>query len=123
MAIPPPTGKSWIAAYSTSFKPDARFEEAFKSHIRDLSIDILSNSSIITVDSKKRFDKWHFLKKNNSIIQYTLAIGGVLTGSRALRCYKYKGKHIFDRSANDWDILITEDMMFKIADSLDLTIT
>lgn len=92
------------------------FYDIYKTHLRDLSIDLVSNQGILTSDISRRFDRWQFLKKNNKIIKYALSIGGVLTGSRALRCYKYKGKFLLDRKVNDFDIMITENMMFKIAD-------
>ncbi len=115
MAPKPPIRKNFSYAFYTSDSDD-KYEEVFKSHMRDLSIDIVSNSTILSIDSNRRFDRWQFLRKNNKIIKYALSIGGVLTGSRALKCYKYKGKFLFDRKSRDWDILVTEDMIFKIAD-------
>lgn len=88
----------------------------YKRHLRDLTIELVSNPGLLTIDIGRRFSSLQFLRKNNNIIKYALSIGGILTGSRALRCYKYEDRFLLDRSVNDFDIMITENMMFKIAD-------
>ena len=100
----------------------SRFEEYLEkrnreivSNFRDINISLLSNNKI-DLDKKRIYSRFNFLRGNKSIINYALSIGGVLTGSRALRAYKINDNYIFDRKANDWDILITKDMMYLLSD-------
>ena len=51
---------------------------------------------------------------NRKLISSIIKAGGVLTGSRSLRCYKVNGEHILDRRTKDWDFVVTQDIAFKI---------
>jgi hypothetical protein len=48
-------------------------------------------------------------------------MGAIVTGSRALRCYKINDKQLFDRKPRDWDFLVTEQMAMKICDEHGVT--
>lgn len=91
--------------------------DVMKSYIRDLKMNLLMyNGYELSLDSKRQSDALQFLRKNNKLIKYTKSLGGVLTGSRALKCYKLNNKYILERETHDWDFLITRDMAFKICD-------
>lgn len=86
-----------------------------KSYIRDIKINLLMSSVYkITHDISKQSDGLQFLRKNNKLIKYTKSLGGVLTGSRALKCYKINKIPILERQTKDWDFIITREMAFKI---------
>ena len=59
---------------------------------------------------------------NRKLIKYVTQTGGVLTGSRALRCFKIDGKQMFDRSTNDWDFVVTPEMAFNICNKFGISI-
>jgi hypothetical protein len=89
--------------------------ENIKSYIRDIKMNLLmSNGYKITYDISKQSDGLQFLRRNNKLIRYTKSLGGVLTGSRALRCYKINNIPILERQTKDWDFIITREMAFKI---------
>jgi hypothetical protein len=90
--------------------------EDIKGYIRDLNLSLVMVDHKIETDISKRKDKYQFLKKNYKLIKYITKNGGVLTGSRAIRCYSINNKQILDRHSNDWDFVITRDMAFKICD-------
>lgn len=100
-----------------------KFEEVLEernreivSNFRDINISLLKNNNILTLEKRRIYSKFNFIRKNKKVINYALSIGGILTGSRALRAYKLNGSYIFDRNANDWDIIITKEMMYLISD-------
>ena len=86
-----------------------------KSYIRDIKMNLLmSNGYKIAHDISKQSDGLQFLRRNNKLIRYTKSLGGVLTGSRALKCYKINNIPILERQTKDWDFIITREMAFKI---------
>lgn len=90
-----------------------------KSYMRDINLEILTNCPDIKVDiSKRYYNKFRLFYPSRKLIKYVTNIGGVLTGSRAIRCYTINGKPILDRKVNDWDFIITLDMAFKICDQM-----
>jgi hypothetical protein len=94
-----------------------------KSFVRDLSLNLLTNNHKIEIDSSKRYnDKIRWFMPSRKLINHIIESGGVLTGSRALRCYKINGKSILDRRTKDWDFIVTQDMAFKICDNFDIGI-
>jgi len=94
-----------------------------KSFVRDLSLNLLTNNHKIEIDVSKRYnDKIRWFMPSRKLINHIIESGGVLTGSRALRCYKINGKSILHRRTKDWDFIVTQDMAFKICDNFDIGI-
>lgn len=86
-----------------------------KSYMRDINLDILMNCPDVKIDvSKRYYNKFRIFYPSRKLIKYVTKIGGVLTGSRAIRCYTISGKPILERRVNDWDFIVTLDMAFKI---------
>ena len=86
-----------------------------KAYMRDINLDILMNYPDVKIDISKRFyNKFRLFYPSRKLIKYVTKIGGVLTGSRAIRCYTIEGKPILERKVNDWDFIVTLDMAFKI---------
>jgi hypothetical protein len=89
--------------------------------MRDMNLEILTNYPEIKIDiSKRYFNKFRFFYPNRKLINYVTKIGGVLTGSRAIRCFTIDGKPILQRKVKDWDFIVTLDMAFKICDDMKL---
>ena len=94
-----------------------------KSFVRDLSLNLLTNNHKIEIDVSKRYnDKIRWFMPSRKLINHIIESGGVLTGSRALRCFKINGKSILDRRTKDWDFIVTQEMAFKICDKFDIGI-
>ena len=88
---------------------------AIKAYMRDINLEILMNSPDVKIDvSKRYYNKFRLFYPSRKLIKYVTNIGGVLTGSRAIRCYTISGKPILERRVNDWDFIVTLDMAFKI---------
>ena len=86
-----------------------------KAYMRDINLDILMNCPDVKIDiSKRYYNKFRIFYPSRKLIKYTTEIGGVLVGSRAIRCYTIEGKPILERRVNDWDFIVTLDMAFKI---------
>lgn len=94
-----------------------------KTFVRDINLTLLSTSKKVDVDISKRYcDKIRFFMPNRKLIKYVTEIGGVLTGSRALRCFKIDGKQMFDRRSKDWDFVVTQEMAFNICNKFNISI-
>ncbi len=88
-----------------------------KSWVREINLTMLSTEHKVGFDVRKRKSKkFQILMPNRKLIKYVTKIGGVLTGSRALRCYTLNGKEMLDRKMIDWDFIVTKEMAFKICD-------
>ena len=92
-----------------------------KAYIRDINLDILMNCPDVKIDISKRYNnKFRLFYPSRKLIKYTTDIGGVLVGSRAIRCFTIDGKPILDRKVDDWDFIVTLDMAFKICDDMEI---
>jgi hypothetical protein len=90
-----------------------------KAYLRDINLEILMESPDVKIDiSKRYYNKFRFFYPSRKLIKYTTNIGGVLVGSRAIRCFTINGKPILERRVNDWDFIVTLDMAFKICDDM-----
>jgi hypothetical protein len=90
-----------------------------KSHIRDINLDIITNGTNLSIDISRRYNrKIRFFYPSRKLIKFITEIGGVLTGSRAIRCYNFKNKPLLERKVEDWDFIVTLDQAFKICDSM-----
>ena len=87
-----------------------------KSYIRDINLNMLTGGYDVQYDVSKSRSKYQFLKLNWKLIKYVTNLGGVLTGSRALKCCTINGSEMLDRRPNDFDFLITKKMAFQICD-------
>ena len=94
-----------------------------KTFVRDINLTLLSSSKKVDIDISKRYcDKIRLLMPNRKLVKYVTEIGGVLTGSRALRCFKIDGKQMFDRRSKDWDFVVTPEIAFKICNKFNISI-
>lgn len=92
-----------------------------KAYIRDINLDILMNCPDVEIDISKRYNnKFRIFYPSRNLIKYTTNIGGVLVGSRAIRCFTIDGKPILERKVDDWDFIVTLDMAFKICDDMEI---
>jgi hypothetical protein len=90
-----------------------------KAYMRDINLDILMNCPDVKIDvSKRYYNKFRLFYPSRKLIKYTTDIGGVLVGSRAIRCFTIEGNPILERRVNDWDFIVTLDMAFKICDDM-----
>jgi len=86
-----------------------------KSYIRDVNLELLTQDLQLTITPKRRYNNlFHFRMPNGKLVDFVTQLGGVLTGSKALRCYNHEGIYLLDRKSCDWDFIITVDMAFKI---------
>ncbi len=87
--------------------------------MRDINLEILTNCPDVKIDiSKRYYNRFRLFYPSRKLIKYVTNIGGVLTGSRAIRCYTIQDKPILERRVNDWDFIVTLDMAFKICDDM-----
>lgn len=92
-----------------------------KGYLRDLNLELISDSPKLEIDiSKRYYNKFRLFYPSRKLIKYVTRIGGVLTGSRAIRCYTIEGKPILERRVNDWDFIVTIDMAFKICADMEI---
>ncbi len=90
-----------------------------KRYLRDINLDILTNHQDVKVDISKRYNtRFRLFYPSRKLINSVIEIGGVLVGSRALRCYTISGKPILERWVKDWDFVVTLDQAFRICDKM-----
>ena len=87
-----------------------------KAYVRDINLNMLTGGYNVQYDTSKSRSKYQFLKLNWKLIKYVTNLGGVLTGSRALKCCSINHTPMLDRRPNDFDFLITKKMSFQICD-------
>ena len=87
-----------------------------KAYVRDINLNMLTGGYDVQYDTSKSRSKYQFLKLNWKLIKYVTNLGGVLTGSRALKCCTINSSSMLDRRPNDFDFLITKKMAFQICD-------
>lgn len=86
-----------------------------KSHIRDINLEFLMNHQNSKIDISRRFNtKFRLFYPSKKLINCIIKNGGVLTGSRAIRCFLLDDKPLLDRKVEDWDFLITLPMAYSI---------
>jgi hypothetical protein len=87
-----------------------------KSYVRDINLNMITGGYNVQYDTSKSRSKFQFLKLNYKLIKYVTNLGGVLTGSRALKCCTINDNPMLDRRPDDFDFLITKKMAFQICD-------
>jgi hypothetical protein len=85
-----------------------------KTMQRDLKLGQISGSNVITLDTKGLPSGLYFWWKKRKIIKSLLKKGYILSGSRALKCYRVNGNEVLNREARDWDFLVTKDQFMDI---------
>ena len=91
-----------------------------KSHLRDINLDLLMNSQDVKIDISRRFNtKFRLFYPSKKLINCIIKQGGVLTGSRAIRCFLLDNKPLLDRKVEDWDFLITLPMAYSIFNQME----
>lgn len=94
-----------------------------KSFVRDLNLNLITSApNIRIVSSKRHCDKIRWFMPNRKLISSIINAGGVLTGSRVLRCYNVSGDFLLDRRTKDWDFVVTQDIAFKICSQYNIDI-
>lgn len=87
-----------------------------KSRVRDVKLELIDDSeNVYDLDISKRYNKrfrWRY--PNRHLIKYVIKSGGILSGSRALRCWTLNGNQLFNRKTKDWDFLVSRDQALKI---------
>ncbi len=90
-----------------------------KNYIRDINLEIVMNNPDFKIDiSKRYYNRFRLFYPSRKLIKYVTNIGGVLSGSRAIRCYTIGGKPLLERRVNDWDFIVTLDMAFRICNDM-----
>lgn len=87
-----------------------------KSYVRDINLNMITGGYNVEYDTSKSRSKFQFLKLNWKLIKYVTNLGGVLTGSRALKCCSINDTPMLYRRPDDFDFLITKKMAFQICD-------
>lgn len=99
-----------------------------ESYIRNIKLEFLTNSELTEsletqVDISRRFNnKTRLFYPNKKLINVITEIGGVLTGSRAIKCHLLNGRPLLDRRCNDWDFVVTQDMAFDICSRMNINV-
>jgi hypothetical protein len=96
--------------------------ENIKAYIRDINLDIIMDkNNDVDIDISRRYhNRFRLFYPSQKLIDCVFKNGGVLTGSRALRCYTISGKPILERRGADWDFVVTLDQAFKICDEMNI---
>ncbi len=81
---------------------------------RDYKLNSINRSFDVSIDTSKLFPMFYFLTKNRRILKDFIRRGFILTGSRALSCYRVNKKSILNRKPNDWDFLITKEQFLEV---------
>jgi hypothetical protein len=77
------------------------------------------NPQNVKIDISRRFNtKFRLFYPSKKLINYIIKQGGVLTGSRAIRCFLLDDKPLLDRKVEDWDFVITLPMAYSIINEM-----
>jgi hypothetical protein len=81
--------------------------------VRDIKIGISNGDYKVSIDTNKLPNLSFYLFKRK-IVKDILDRGIILTGSRALVCYKVNGRYVFNRNPNDWDFVVNTNQFLEI---------
>jgi len=93
----------------------------YRKYIRNIKLELLTNKIHLEVSPPHIGNYFSRLLSGNKIVKELLQCGAILTGSRALKCYQYKGNPVLNRKPDDWDFIVDEDTLFKICDKYKLS--
>lgn len=82
------------------------------SFLRDLKLKSVLENSLVKTSVPKRGILSYLYKSYQKIDELT-ELGGVITGSRALKFYNINNIPLLDRKVDDWDIMMNRDSLFK----------
>jgi hypothetical protein len=90
------------------------FINEFISILRDLKLNSCFGEDILKIKSPKTslWNKILYRKMWKKINEFN-KIGGILTGSRALKYYNLNGVPLLNRKCDDWDIILSKSTLFK----------
>lgn len=77
--------------------------------VRDIKLKLINSD--VTINTSELPGAFYFIFKRR-LIKDLLKIG-ILTGSRALKCYRIDGKKIINRKCNDWDFILSEKELIE----------
>jgi hypothetical protein len=85
-----------------------------RTFLRDFKMkEILENHSNEFHIERPKKGLFSFLYKGWRTIDELSSLGGIITGSTALCLYRFNGKPLISRSAQDWDIMLSRDNFLK----------
>ena len=99
-----------------------------ENYIRNIKLELLTNSYLTEsfeteIDISRRFNnKFRLFYPNKKLIKIITETGGVLTGSRAIKCHLLNGRSLLNRKCNDWDFIVTPDMGFDICSKMGINV-
>jgi hypothetical protein len=97
-----------------------------ETYLRNIKLELLLNFELIKtletdIDISKRFNtKLRLFYPNKKLINVITDFGGVLIGSRSMKCHLINGRHLLNRKCNDWDFIVTLDMAFDICSKMNI---
>lgn len=87
-----------------------------KTYVRDFNLELLMGEFVLNINPKNiGYYKYKLFNSNSKLIKFVIENGGVLVGSRALVCFNIENNYLFERKPADWDFIITEEILYKIA--------
>lgn len=91
-------------------------QQYFIKSIRDFKLNMMmfNNKNQLTLDITKRAGWLNRLRPYSKSTRIITELGGVICGSRALKCYQFNNKPVLTRKPDDWDFIITRDMFETI---------
>jgi hypothetical protein len=88
--------------------------------IRDLKLNSVLNSDSVRLNPP-RSGMFPSLSRGRRMLDQLRALGGVVTGSRALAMYTVCGRPVLGRRPNDWDVLLDTDSFWRFCADNNLT--
>lgn len=93
-----------------------------QSFLRDIHLGIATGEYNVTIDTSYLPNRWYyFLNSKRKLVKQILKSGAVLTGSRALNCYKVNDVKIFTREPDDWDFLMTREQFIRLCKNFNIS--
>jgi hypothetical protein len=77
---------------------------------RQLSLELYDNNDITW---SPNLPWWFGFSRVRSRILNLKKVGGILTGSMALKGYKWGDEKVINRSSNDWDFILTREQLWN----------
>ena len=87
------------------------FINELTSTLRDIKLSSIDDSNTFKLAPPKR--RFPFLYRGYKKLNELIDIGGIITGSRALKFYHINGIPLITRKCNDWDIMLDNDSFYK----------
>ncbi len=88
--------------------------------LRELKLSSVLDSDSVRIVPPRR-GMFSSLSRGRRMIDQLRALGGVVTGSRALAMYTVCGRPVLGRCPNDWDVLLDTDSFYRFCADNNLT--